>query len=625
VIDFLFLCLIPSVAFILRFKGLDQLIQLGGTLALYTLLSLIWKMVIFYATGLYDRYWRLASVEDFGILAAATITSWIVGIAITLILLKPIGLLPGLPQAVPVIDGALTLFVIGGIRFGIRIIDHLSQVAGVRSQRKRVLIVGAGSAGSMVVKELRVDAQLGLEPVGIVDDDIKKKGLRLNGVPVLGTLQDLSRLIKSERVDEVIVAMPGVPGRVIREIVRICDDAQVKSRTIPRLYEILGGTASVPQFRDIQIEDLLRRGVIPIDMDRVTASLQGARILVTGAGGSIGSELCRQLLKFGPAEVVLVGQGENSIFQITSELAAISENHPAVKLHSVVANIRDHERMDHILQLYRPDVVYHAAAYKHVGLMEANVADAVMNNVLGTRIIVELAVQHGVKRFVMISSEKAAKPTSVMGVTKRVAELLVLDAARRSGRSFVTVRFGNVLGTRGSVVSIFKKQIAAGGPVLVTHPDATRHFMTIPEAVQLVLQASTMGRGGEVFVLDVGEPTRILDLARDMIRLSGQEEGKDIEIKFTGLRKWEKVHEDQFGEGEIPRKSEHSKILVCAPDETRPRGKRLQENVALLITAAQENALEKMKESLRKLVPDYKPAAAVSDVPAMKPVETPFR
>jgi FlaA1/EpsC-like NDP-sugar epimerase len=281
--------------------------------------------------------------------------------------------------------------------------------------------------------------------------------------------------------------------------------------------------------------------------------------------------------------------------------------------------------MDHILQLYRPDVVYHAAAYKHVGLMEANVADAVMNNVLGTRIIVELAVQHGVKRFVMISSEKAAKPTSVMGVTKRVAELLVLDAARRSGRSFVTVRFGNVLGTRGSVVSIFKKQIAAGGPVLVTHPDATRHFMTIPEAVQLVLQASTMGRGGEVFVLDVGEPTRILDLARDMIRLSGQEEGKDIEIKFTGLRKWEKVHEDQFGEGEIPRKSEHSKILVCAPDETRPRGKKLQENVALLITAAQGNALEKMVESLRKLVPDYKPAAAVSDVPAMKPAETPFR
>ncbi len=623
VVDLFLLCLIPSVALVLRFKSLEPLSQLAGDLMLYTLLSLIWKMMLFYPMGLYDRYWRLASVEDFSILAAVSIASWIAGIAITLVILKPVGLLSGLPQAVPVIDGALTLLVIGGLRFGFRVMDHLSRVGGGRTQKQKVLIAGAGSAGSMVVKELRVNARWGLEPVGIVDNDLKMMGIRLNGVPVLGTLQDLPRLITSEMADEVIIALPEVSGRVIREIARICDDAHVKSRTIPRLYGILEGSAAVPQFRDIQIEDLLKRGVMVIDNDRVKASLQGARVLVTGAGGSIGSELCRQLVKFEPSELILVGQGENSIFQIASELDAISEDHPSLQIHSVVANIRDRERMDFVLQLHRPRVIYHAAAYKHVGLMEANVADAVINNVMGTRILVELAAQHGVEQFVMVSSEKAAKPTSVMGVTKRVAELLVLDAAGRTGKAFVTVRFGNVLGTRGSVVSIFKKQIAAGGPVLVTHPDATRHFMTIPEAVQLVLQASTMGRGGEVFVLDVGEPTKILDLARDMIRLSGQEEGRDIEIKFTGLRKWEKVNEDQFGEGEVLRKSEHSKILVCAPGEKLPRGKELHDDVALLITAAQENALERVEEALKKLVPDYTPALTDAEALAKQPIETP--
>jgi len=501
--------------------------------------------------------------------------------------------------------------------------------------------VGAGSAGSMVVKELRVTARLGLEPVGFVDDDLKKKGILLNGIPVLGTLKDLARLIKSEKIDEVIVAMPKVPGRVIREIVRISSDARIKSRTIPGLYEIIGGTATIQQFRDIQIEDLLKRGLLAIDTERVTALLKGARVLVTGAGGSIGSELCRQLAKFGPADLVLVGQGENSIFQIASELKAAYGKDPTIHIHSVVANIRDRERMDFVLQLHRPQVIYHAAAHKHVGLMEANVADAVTNNVMGTQMLVELAAQHGVERFVLISSEKAAKPTSVMGVTKRVAELVVLETARRTGKAFVTVRFGNVLGSRGSVVSRFKNQIAAGGPVLVTHPDATRYFMTIPEAVQLVLQAATMGRGGEVFVLDMGDPIRILDLARDLIRLSGQEEGRDIEIEYIGLRTGEKMHEELFYEGEVPLKSEHEKILVCSTSEASVHGEEFKEDVAFLIASAQEGALDSVDEYLKKIVPEYvpsdsgpesrpagaagesRPAGARPNLPPTNPIEIP--
>ncbi len=611
VIDLACFCLVPVIALILREKSLDGLSQFGLVIAFYTALSLVWKFSIFYPIGLYHRYWRLANVEDFGILAGAATVSWIAGIFLTLVVFKPLGLLPGLPQAVPIIDGVLTMLLIGGVRFHVRMMDYLSKAGSGKGRTRNVLIVGAGSAGSMVLKELRLNPRLGLKPVGFVDDDLKKKGLRLNGVPVLGTLSDLPGLIRSKNVDEVIVAMPKVPGRVMRDLVRICSDARIKSRTIPGLYEILEGTATVQQFRDIQIEDLLKRGTITIDNQKIKTSLSGARVLVTGAGGSIGSELCRQIAKFGPADLVLVGQGENSIFQIAAELKTVYEKDSTIHIHSVVANIRDQERMDFIFQIHRPQVIFHAAAHKHIGLMETNVADAVTNNVLGTRILVDLSARHGVERFVMVSSQKAAKPNSVMGVTKRVAELVVLEAARRTGKPYVTVRFGNVLGSRGSVVSIFKDQIAAGGPVLVTHPDATRYFMTIPESVHLVLQAATMGRGGEVFVLDMGEPIRILDLARDLIRLSGQEEGRDIEIEYCGLRKGEKLHEELFDEREVPLMSEHKKILVSRNGNVPFSGKELGENIALLIAAAQDGALGKIEEYLKKIVPEYTPSDAV--------------
>jgi FlaA1/EpsC-like NDP-sugar epimerase len=620
VIDLACVCVVPVIALVLRQKSLENLAEFGLVIILYTVLSLVWKFSIFYPIGLYKRYWRLANVEDFGILAGAATVSWVTGIFLTLVVFKPLGLLPGLPQAVPIIDGVLTMLIIGGIRFSVRTMDYLSKAGSGKNRTRNVLIAGAGSAGSMVLKELRVNPRLGLKPVGFVDDDMNKKGIRLNGVPVLGTLKDLPGLIRSENVDEVIVAMPKVPGRVVRDVVRICSDARIKSSTIPGLYEILDGTATVQQFRDIRIDDLLKRGPITIDNQKIRTSLSGARVLVTGAGGSIGSELCRQIAKFGPSDLVLVGQGENSIFEIAAELKKVYERDQTIHIHSVVANIRDQERMDFVFQIHRPQVIFHAAAHKHIGLMEVNVADAITNNVKGTRILVDLAANHGVERFVMISSQKAAKPNSVMGVTKRVAELVVLDAARRTEKAFVTVRFGNVLGSRGSVISIFKDQIAAGGPVIVTHPDATRYFMTIPESVHLVLQAATMGRGGEVFVLDMGEPVRILDLARDLIRLSGREEGRDIEIEYSGLRKGEKLHEELFDEGEVPLRSEHKKILVCRNDNIPLGGKELGEKIELLIAAAQDGALGKVEEYLKKIVPEYTPSDAVP--PARPPDES---
>jgi FlaA1/EpsC-like NDP-sugar epimerase len=424
---------------------------------------------------------------------------------------------------------------------------------------------------------------------------------------------------------------------VIRDVVQSCKTANVVSKTIPGIFEILGGWAKVAQIRDVQIEDLLRRGVVKADTDGVAALIRGARVLVTGAGGSIGAELCRQISEFNPAEIVLVGHGENSIIKISADLERREDvDGVSVKARTVVADIRDRERMKQVFELYEPQVVFHAAAHKHVPLMEANIPDAVTNNVMGTQILADLAEQHWVERFVMISSDKAVNPTSIMGVTKRIAELIVHDAWRRSGRSFVTVRFGNVLGSSGSVVPIFKKQIEFGEPISITHPDVKRYFMTIPESVQLVLQAAAMGQGGEVFVLDMGEPLKILDLARDLIRLSRLEEGRDIDIVYTGLRRGEKLSEELFFESEKIERSSHEKIFVCrdgrAESELTATGGFLKLGKALghdstlrpeieqLIAAAQQGALRRAQYLLTKIVPEYRSSEAVSEKPTV-PIE----
>ncbi|MCZ6775279.1 MAG: nucleoside-diphosphate sugar epimerase/dehydratase [Ignavibacteria bacterium] len=637
-LDVIISCLTPSVALLLTVENAGQFHDLIPPLATYTAMALTWKLLIFFPTGLYDRYWRYASVDELATVSVATGSAGIVGIIIFFGLLRPLGFMPDhFPRSVPVIEGLLTILIVSGVRFGIRLGFDLEARKKSSVSRRSVLIAGAGVAGSMIVKELRTNQQLGLEPRGFVDDDKNKLGVRIHGVQVLGTLSDLPELVKEHKIAEVIIAMPAAPGKVIRDVVQSCKTANVVSKTIPGIFEILGGWAKVAQIRDVQIEDLLRRGVVKTDIDGVAALIRSARVMVTGAGGSIGGELCRQISEFKPAEIVLVGHGENSIIKIAADLQRRGDvDGLSVKARTVVADIRDRERMKQVFELYEPQIVFHAAAHKHVPLMEANMPDAITNNVMGTQILVELAEQHWVERFVMISSDKAVNPTSIMGVTKRIAELIVHDAWRRSGRSFVTVRFGNVLGSSGSVVPIFKKQIEFGEPISVTHPDVKRYFMTIPEAVQLVLQAAGMGEGGEVFVLDMGEPLKILDLARDLIRLSRLEEGRDIDIVYTGLRVGEKLTEELFFESEKVEKSNHEKIFVCRNGNGRNSGLSLPEqgvgallefekdqvrdstlrlDVEQLISAAQQGTLRRAQYLLRKIVPEFQPSEEVSEPP----------
>jgi FlaA1/EpsC-like NDP-sugar epimerase len=564
-IDLIFLSVSPLLALLLRLENFAVPVKYVAPLVLYTLVSLLIKMSVFNAFHFYNRFWRYASVDEIATLAIATVSSWMGCILVFFWVLRPTGLIHSeFPGSIPLIDGILTMLVIGGLRFGIRIVYVFNERGRSTAATKNVLIVGAGVAGSMIVKELRSNPQLGLVPVGFVDDDRRKQQMYIHGIEVMGSIADIGSVVKLKNISEVIIAMPTVSGKVIRDVVEVCKNLKIRSKTIPGVYEILSGSA-VAQLRDVSIEDLLRRDIVTIDEENVENLICGARVMVTGAGGSIGSEMCRQIARFRPKELIMLGHGEDSIFLIANEMknkqgVAIGAS---VKFTTVIADIRDRERMVNVMDDLRPQIIFHAAAHKHVGLMEVNTPDAVTNNVMGTQILTELAARFGVQKLVMISSDKAVNPMCVMGVTKRIAELVVGDAATRNEQPFVVVRFGNVLGSRGSVVPIFQNQIRLGGPVTITHPDVSRFFMTIPEAVRLVLQAGALGTGGETFVLDMGEPVKIVDLARDLIRLSGLQEGTDIDIKFTGLLVGEKMHEELFYKNEHAVRSKHEKIFVC--------------------------------------------------------------
>ncbi len=623
--DLLLFFLIPSIALLLRVDT----VALAGTyllpIAIYTGISIVWKLLVFFPAGMYNRYWRYASVDELGTVIVANVASMILGLIVFVAILRPAGFIqPDFPRSIPVMDGLLTMIATGGFRFLLRMgLEYREATQHAPGQKKRTLIVGAGVAGTLILKELKMNPHIPLEPVGFLDDDARKLHVRIHGVPVIGSLNELPRVVKELNVQEVIIAMPTAPGKTIRNVVHLCKDANVPSKTIPGIFEMLSGAAKVTQLRDVQIEDLLRRGIVETDTEEVARMLKGSCVMVTGAGGSIGAELCRQIAAFSPAELILIGHGENSIFDITGELRRHSNGTlPATRFQSVIGDIRDKARMRQIFALYRPDVVFHAAAHKHVGLMETNISEAITNNVLGTQVLVELADQYDVDRFLMISSDKAVNPTCVMGVTKRIAELIVHEAAERTGRPFVSVRFGNVLGSSGSVIPIFRQQIAEGGPVLVTDAKATRYFMTIPEAVQLVLQAATMGEGGEVFVLDMGEPIKIVDLARDLIRLSGYEEGKDIDISFIGLRKGEKLSEELFFASERVERSQHDKILVCRngfssvlrEGTTRIASTKLtfvnrhfQSLLEKLVQQAHTDSESSLEKAFKDLVPEYNP------------------
>ena len=515
------------------------------------------------------------------------------------------------PLGVIGIDAVLVVFLVGGIRVLRRVMGERRETAirratGRVSKAKRVILLGAGQAGAMVAREIATRPDLGLKPVGFLDDDPRKQGVLIHGLGVLGRTEDLPRLKDQLRLEQAIITIANAPGEEIRRIARTCETAGLAPKIVPGLYELVGGRIELSRIRRVEIEDLLRRDPVRLDEASIREAVAGRAVLVTGAGGSIGSELCRQIARFDPDRLILFERAENALYEIHRELGGA---HPGLPLVPVLGDVGDRSRLDGVLRAHRPAVVFHAAAHKHVPMVEWNPGEALKNNVLGTKTLAEAASEHGVGTFVLISTDKAVNPTSVMGATKRAAELVIQALAATSRTRFVTVRFGNVLGSAGSVVPLFKEQIARGGPVTVTHPEMQRYFMTIPEACQLVLQAGTMGQGGEIFVLDMGAPVRIVDLARDLIRLSGF--GSEIEIAFTGLRPGEKLFEELSLSNENADKTRHPKIWVGRIPPPIPE--EVGKHVADLARLADRGTPEELRAKLKELVPEYAaPAAPVA-------------
>jgi len=616
--DVLLMPLAVLISFLLRLDP-SGLRSYTRTILVFAALAALVKPAIFYLYGLYRRYWRYASANELINIALATLTGTAVAALLVYSLASFVWEFRPLPRSIPILDWLVSLPLVGGTRFAVRLLafSPLSgywrddPLKGSPLERRRVLVMGAGDAGAMIVREMQANPGLGLVPVGLLDDNRAKVGMTIHGVLVQGTRQDIPRLAREGQVDEVIIAIPTAPGRAIREVVALCQEAGVAYKTIPGIYELISGQVSVKQVREVRIEDLLRREPVQIEGTEADRYLSGAAVMVTGAGGSIGAELCRQIASYQPRQLLLLGHGENSIHHMVWELR---EKFPRLDTQPLIADVRDYERLLTLFARYRPEVIFHAAAHKHVPLMENddNVAEAVMNNVFGMQRLLRAAVAHDVARFVFISTDKAVNPVSVMGVTKRLAELQVQDVARRTGQAYVAVRFGNVLGSQGSVVPLFQRQIAAGGPITVTHPEMARFFMTIPEAVQLVIQAAALGRaptgqGGEIFVLDMGEPVRVVDLAAELIRLSGLEPGRDIEIVFTAPRPGEKLSEVLFAEGEEPRHTRHEKILVAYGNNSWD-GDTLSRHLRELEDLAREGDAERIRAKMREIVPTYRPA-----------------
>jgi FlaA1/EpsC-like NDP-sugar epimerase len=570
--------------------------------------ALIIKLPVYFYFGLYRRLWIYASTSELRLITVAVTTASVLTSGIMLLLNFLGWVKPGMPRSALGIDWLISLVLIGGSRFALRILAE--QSAAPRSalrEARRTLIIGAGDAGALVVRELQKLSQLNLMPIGFLDDDPVKQNHQIYGVSVIGRVNKIAEILDSRQVDEVIIAIPSAPGKIIRLVNDVCRQKGISSRTMPGMYELIGGKVSVNRLREVDITDLLRRDPIKIDDHLIGAIINGKRVLVTGAGGSIGREICRQVARWSPSELVLLGHGENSIFESLLEL---TENFPELLIHPVIADVRDADRIQEMFKVHRPQMVFHAAAHKHVPLMEANVEEAVTNNVLGTRNVVEAANRHEVERLVLISTDKAVRPVNIMGATKRLAEMIVLDAAHRNKRVYSVVRFGNVLGSRGSVVPHFKNQIARGGPVTVTHPDMYRYFMIIPEAVHLVLQAAAMGAGGEVFMLNMGQQVRILDLAEDLIRLSGLEPYRDIEITFSGIRPGEKLREDLWEDGMQFEPTPHSEIYR-AVDEEKVDSSQLAPIIDNLIDLAHRSRTE----SLIRVLDESIPSASVRSNP----------
>jgi len=616
IIDLIIFCITPAQALFLRTETLASLYTFD--LLLYTLFAITIRLLTFYAFGLYRRFWRYASSAELSRMVSAMLIATAI-IAAFFFLLKGLGLWQ-LPRSLPFIDALIALMLVIGSHASIRLTESWRRSARANSGVINVAIMGAGHTGEMIAREIQNNPQLNLCPVAFLDDDSTKHGMHIHNIPVVGDRNQLWQLVERHDIKRVIITMPAAPGREVRQVVALCRQIGLKTQIMPGLPELINGSTSVNHLRNIQIEDLLRREPIQTDTAAIQELVYGKRVLITGGGGSIGSELCRQILRCRPAQLILIGHGENSIFEISNELQRVQQELQTNTSNAgspsniipVIADLRFTERIHHIFATYRPQIVFHAAAHKHVPLMEAHPSEAITNNVLGTKNLLDAAVAMQTERFVMISTDKAVNPTSIMGASKRTAEFLVHQAARQSDCPYMVVRFGNVLGSRGSVVHTFKQQIAAGGPVCVTHPDMVRYFMTIPEAVQLLLQASVLGKGGEVFMLDMGEPVKIVNLARDLIELSGLEVGRDIEISYTGIRPGEKLFEEMFTPGETYTHTHHAKVLMAA-NASHFIPSNLNEAIGQLIANAWRDDNKAILRDLKNLLPEFQPQPTASD------------
>lgn len=585
-------------AFFLRFDGIIPPVYRENWFYPAAVLTLI-RILCFVIFDLYRSLWRYSSLPEMVQIFKAVFVSSV----LFFILNSSIYMRFPIPRSVIIIDFGLALMLVGGFRLLARLRREFHYIR-LNKAAKRVLVVGAGQAGAQVIQEMLREHKNIYRPVAVVDDNPAKLHFRLHGIPVAGNTQQLTRVVERYKANEILIAIPSAPKGRLREIVKQAKQTGLPVRILPGLLEIVNGKISfLQQTREVRIEDLLGRKPVRINLCDAAGYLAGERILITGAGGSIGGELCRQVSTFKPAVLLLLGRGENSIYEIDRELAT---THPNICRKALIADIRDRNKMEQVFRLYRPTVVFHAAAHKHVPLMEKAPDEAVKNNVFGVKNLVELADQYAVKRFVLISTDKAVNPTSVMGASKRLAEMIVQHMATRSKTKYCSVRFGNVLGSRGSIIPLFKKQIAAGGPVTVTHPEMRRYFMTIPEAVSLVIQAGAMGKKGEIFVLDMGEPVRIVDLAHDLIRLSGFEPEKDIKIKYCGIRPGEKLFEEILTIEEGSMATKHKQIYIGKPhpiDEEKFR-KHLDDLEKWVVTADHG----KVVEILQEMIPGYQPS-----------------
>jgi FlaA1/EpsC-like NDP-sugar epimerase len=576
----------------------------------YPLLLLFFIVVKLPVFGLFKQYrgwWRYVGITDlFGIVGASLLStsvivvSWFIFVNTTSIRRSwHLENIAQVSQGVFMADMFATVLLLGGLRILIRL--YYEEFRTVESGRlKRFLIVGAGNAGEALLREIHRMSVAQYEVIGFIDDESAKQGISIHGIPVLGTVEQMPQICKDRNVEEIAIAMPSASPTQLRRVIQVCTGTKIRFRTVPSITDIASGRFTVSQIRDVDINDLLGREVVQLDLDMIEAFLRDKTILVTGAGGSIGAEMCKQVCNFKPKLLLLIEQAENPLFYVEQEL---QQEFPDIAMEAIICDITDKTRVEAIFREHQPEVVIHAAAHKHVPLMELNPGEAIKNNVVGTQTVADAADKRGTDNFVMISTDKAVNPTSIMGSSKRIAEIYIQDLSRTSQTHFVTVRFGNVLGSDGSVVPIFKKQIAEGGPVTITHPEMKRYFMTIPEASQLVLQAATMGKGGEIFVLDMGEPVKIVDLARELITLSGFRPGEDIEMRYTGPRPGEKLFEELSIKGEDMQPTRHPKIGIWK--NIPMNHDRIEGGINELVNSASRRDYNEIVRRIKQLVPEY--------------------